>query len=127
MVAAASMGVRASYGRSKKPTDRGEIERAIVSGKYASQASARQAAREVEVEKTATDAGPERKKAFLKAMAHAAQEDKRVTVVCRNGAHLLLSPPMIVEEDHIECRAHAIDGIHWTKIRFVEMEKIVES
>ena len=113
--------------RLKEPTRRGEVERAIVSSNHASQASAHQAAREAEVEKTATDAGPERKKAFLEAMAHAAEEDTTVTVICRNGAHLLLSRPIIIEEDHIECRAHAIDGIHWAKIRFVEMEKIVES
>ena len=112
----------------KKPADAGEIERSAVSGKHASQASARpRAVREVVVEKTATDAGSERKKAFLKAMAHAAEEDKKVTVVCRNGAHLLLSRPIIIEEDHIACRAHAIDGIHWTKIPFGEIEKIAES
>ena len=111
----------------KIPAVPGKRERAIVSGKHASQASARHAAWEEEGEKNATDMSSERKKAFLEAMAHAAEEDKKVTVVCRNGAHLLLSRPIIVEEDYIECRAHAIDGIRWTKIGFVEIEKIVES
>ena len=111
----------------KSPAVPGKTKRAIVSGKHASQASARHAAWEEEGEKNATDMSPERKKAFLEAMAHAAQEDKKATAVCRNGAHPLLSRPIIVEEDYIECRAHAIDGIRWTKIPFVEMEKIAES
>lgn len=66
----------------------------------------------------------DRKEAFLHAVFLASESGKELSVLCRDGSLLVLQTPIIVGEDRIECRAVALDGVHWAIIRFNEIEAI---
>ena len=75
---------------------------------------------EVDAEKS----GADRKEALLHAVSLASESGNQLSVLCRDGSLLVLQTPIIVSEDHLECRAVALDGVHWATIRFDEIEAI---
>jgi hypothetical protein len=62
-----------------------------------------------------------RRETFLQIMTRAVEEGRQLTILCQSGSFLLLSRPIIVEQESIQCYTKAIDGAEWTTIRFAEM------